>query len=626
MNRVNKAFLALRGFIVDTRAAITVELVLVLPMLLWAFFATMIFNDAYRARTQAQAAALHVADAISRNTTILTTQYLEGMNDVYDFLTGGEQMSRLRITSVVWDRDADQPLVLWSYGTRGMTALPSNTFQLMSADELGTLRELMDGADGENMLAGFTQMPNVDLHNRIPPVMPGEALILVESFTMWETPMRGVFLGFDVLENTRLSPIAVVRPRFTPFINFEGAIDAVPPDYSEFDGTPSDPVTDPVTDPDPDPTDPTDPPLDLVVLDVDFSNGDADGWSEDKVTTSSDGTIGGFLGPFGGETHNQPLKLKVDLDDKSVEARIEFDLYLLDSWDGFDPVFAPEGGEQLWIGVEGTSISAEVFQVSPSGIMRATRGTIAPRKEGLFKTRMELVSENANIGGAAWPDQIWRVTINIDDPKKKFDLEFRMLSDEPVSNESFGIDNLRISATRGEPLKGVHEPSQNDDGEDPFSGFQNYEGCPDPRLGARTHHVLQSALAASGSVLRHRVDAGGDQNLTRCNHFDRDDEGYVNANPTVVFQWDNEGQSGAGNRLRIRTDDGNNGFDCDAVLAIRDPGGQWFYSGWTIWEGGRNDDWNALLDMRNAQSGAYHVFVGNWYRGLCETDIVFERY
>ena len=49
------------------------------------------------------------------------------------------------------------------------------------------------------LIAGFTQMPNVDLHNRIPPVMPGEALILVESFTMWETPLRGVFLGFDIL-------------------------------------------------------------------------------------------------------------------------------------------------------------------------------------------------------------------------------------------------------------------------------------------------------------------------------------------------------------------------------------------------------------------------------------------
>lgn len=243
MNQVEPWRSALRRFKEDARAAVTVELVLVVPMLLWAFFATMIFNDAYRARTQAQAAALHVADAISRNTTILTIDYLEGMNDVFDFLTGGEQMSRLRITSVVWDRETDQPLVLWSYGTRNMTPLPASAFQLLASDDLGLLREIMDGEDGENMLAGFTQMPNIDLHNRVPPVMPGEALILVESFTMWETPLEGVFLGFDILDDTRLSPIAVVRPRFTPFINFEGALNAVPPDASEFDGTPADQVS-----------------------------------------------------------------------------------------------------------------------------------------------------------------------------------------------------------------------------------------------------------------------------------------------------------------------------------------------------------------------------------------------
>ncbi|SUZ30639.1 hypothetical protein ROE7235_00365 [Roseibaca ekhonensis] len=626
MSQVESFRQRVRDFVSDARAAVTVELVLVLPLLIWAFFATMIFNDAYRARTQAQAAALYVADAISRKTTRIENDYLEGMNDVYDFLIANSETSRLRVTSVVWDRDADQPLVLWSYGTRGMNALPDNTFQLMSSGEMGTLRELMDGEDGENMIAGFTQMPNADLHNRIPPVMPGEALILVESFTMWETPLPQVFLGFDILDNTRLSPIAVVRPRFSPFINYEGAMDAAPPDASEFGATPANPVSDP-DDPDTPGDDPADPPLDTVLLDDDFSNDDADDWSEDDVTTSSDGTIGGFLGPFGRETFNDPLEFEVDLDREMVAARIEFDFYLLDSWDGFDASWAPEGGEQIWIGVEGTSIAAETFQATPSGVMRATRRTTASRDEGLFTTRMELVNDNANIGGSAWADQIWRVRIDITDPEEEFDLDFRMLSDEPRSNESFGIDNFRISARAGDQAQSHFVPRRRDrDGVDQYSGFQNYDACPDPRHAGRTHKVTQSALAASGSVLRHRVEVGGRQDLSRCDDFDRDNDGYVNANPTVVFNWDNEGQSGNGNRLRIRTDDGNSGFDCDSVLAVRDPGGQWHYSGWTVWEGGRNDDWNARLNMENAQSGTYHVYGGNWYRDTCDTDIVFERY
>ena len=568
MNLLKTLIRAGRDFAADARAAVTVELVLVVPLLIWAFFATMIFNDAYRARTQAQSAALHVADAVSRNTDMLTADYLEGMNDVYDFLIAGAETSRMRISSVAWDRDADQPIILWSYGTRGMTALPDNAFQLMFSEEWAALRAIMDGEDGDDLIAGFTQMPNTNLHTRIPPIMPGEALIVVESFTMWETPLEGVFLGFDILDDTRLSPIAVVRPRFSPFMNFEGAIEGAPPDASEFVGPDVDPTDDPADDPT-DPTDTSDTPQDTVVLD-DFATSDADGWSQADVTTSNDGSIGGYLGPFGRETMDAPVSFAVNLGGDRSAARVEFDLYLFDSWDGFDPNWSPDGGEQLWIGVEDTSIAAEAFQVNPSGLMRATRGTTASRDEGLFTTRMELVDAAANIDGGGWPDQVWRVTIDITDPQSVFDLSFRMLSDEPRDNESFGIDNFSINATSGQQT-GTHViPSQRKLRTDPYSGFQNFRGCPDPQIAARTHHATQTSLAASGSALRHKVDAGGRQDLTRCNGLDLGwyDEGFFNANPTVVFHWDNEGLSGAGNRLRIRTDDGNRGQDCDSVLAV----------------------------------------------------------
>ncbi|CUX80294.1 MAG: Tad secretion system protein [Roseibaca calidilacus] len=622
MSRVKSFTRLLRDFATDARAAVTVEMVLILPLLIWAFFATMIFNDAYRVRTLAQSAALHVADAISRSTTILTEDYLEGMNDVYDFLLAEQQTSRLRITSVAWDRDADRPMVLWSHGTRGMNPLPENAFELLASDDLGVLRELMDGEDGTDLIAGFTQMPNVDLHNRIPPVMPGEALILVESFTMWETPLRGVFLGFDILDDTRLSPIAVVRPRFSPFINFEGAIVAAPPDANEFAG----PDVEPGTGDEEEPEEPTEPDGGLVIVDNDFTTNDTDGWSQTTVTSSSDGSIGRFLGPFGGETHGNPVTFEVDLGREMVAARIEFDLYLLDSWDGYDPNWSPDGGEQLWIGVDGTSIAAEAFQVNPLGIMRAARDTTASREEGEFRTRMELVGDNMTIGGSGWSDQAWRVTIDITDPNEVFDLGFQMLSDEARDNESFGIDNFRISATAGTQTQGHFIPSQTKINTDPFSGFQKFRGCPEPRLAARTHHVTQSALEASGSSLRHRVQAGGRSDLTACNGFDHNDYGYVNANPTLLFNWDNENRSGPGNRLRIRTDDGNRGFTCDAILAVRDPGGQWNYNGWTSWGTLFFDDFNARLDLENAQSGTYQVYVGNWYRGNCQTDIIFERY
>lgn len=610
----------IRRFVEDARAAITVELVLVLPMLLWAFFATMIFNDAYRSRTQAQAAALHVADAISRNTTILTTQYLEGMNDVYDFLTGGEQMSRLRITSVVWDRDADQPLVLWSYGTRGMTALPDNAFQLMAADEFGTLRELMDGEDGENMLAGHTQMPNTDLHNRIPPVMPGEALILVESFTMWEAPVQGVFLGFDILENTRLSPIAVVRPRFTPFINFEGAIDAVPPDHSEFNGAPGDTTSDPA-----DPEDTAPPEIDATVVTVinnDFSTSPPAGVSDPEMASSNYAGVGNYLGPFGKETGDNPLTIPVNFGQSTIKAMIEIDFLVFDEWVGYDDKDAPDEGEYIMVQINGSSIALKAFEEKAEDYYDNSTTTVVRRSDGIFTTSFELIERDVKIGGEKKDeDQLWRLRIHAHEPNQFLNLGFSMVSDQKTKDASFGLASIKVEIVPGHHQPDRFMPSQNTANVHHYTSFQNYRGCNDHSLGGVTHTVSGSELREMNKdTLRYRVRAGGNTNLDTCPGLPSISEGYINANPNIVLNWTNDGNNPSRN-LIIQTDDGKKGEKCDAVLLIRDPNGQYFYNGWIKWEGKKDDDWNARVNLANAPSGQYHVWIGQWYSNYCETDI-----
>ena len=240
MNLLEKSLRSIRDFTADSRAAVTVELVLVVPLLIWAFFATMIFNDAYRARTQAQAAALHIADAISRTTTIVDDAYLEGMNDVYDFLIADSQTSRLRITSVVWDRDTDQPLVLLSYGTRGMNALPEdNTFQLMSAWRHGRPSRIDGWRDGTRPCRGLYAVCQITICTIVFPRSCGEALHLGGKFsrcgkhrcvacslasTFWKTP---------VLARLRLCARA-----FRPSSIMRARMIGAPPMQMNFDGTP----------------------------------------------------------------------------------------------------------------------------------------------------------------------------------------------------------------------------------------------------------------------------------------------------------------------------------------------------------------------------------------------------
>lgn len=622
MNLLEKSVCSIREFTADSRAAVTVELVLVVPLLLWAFFATMIFNDAYRARTQAQAAALHVADAISRNTTIVDDAYLEGMNDVYDFLIADGEASRLRITSVVWDRDTDEPLVLWSYGTRGMNALPDNTFQLMSAGDMGALRELMDGEDGDDLIAGFTQMPNADLHNRIPPVMPGEALILVESFTMWETPLRGVFLGFDILEDTRLSPIAVVRPRFSPFINYEGAIDASPPDADEFDGTPSDPDTD--ADPDPtDPTDPTDPDAAVDLVDTDFSNGVSDGWSSDQTNTpTNDGSgntaIGTFLGPFGNETRNAPVTFTNTFSQTMSEAIYELDLVLFDSWDGYNATWSPPEGEAILLSVNGETVAFEAFAESAWGPYGRERQRSVNTASGGLDIRFTLVASDVDYNNNARPDQLWRLRIRVVNPAQTMQIGFAMNANEPVNNESFGIAGMTLNATPGahDPARWVPDASALV-GADSLTGFNTYRGCFQRALPAVGVTLNNSDL--SGGPIAMRRNVGGDTSLRDCpgNHG----WGYISASPTLHFVYENDNGNLNSNRLRIRTEDGARGQDCDATLLVRDPNDQWFFV----------DDlggygFNAGVELAHAQSGNYTIWAGRYGQGTCQTEIMFEHY
>jgi len=621
MNPIEPVRRALRHFVQDTRAVISAELVLILPVLCWAYFATMIFNDAYRAKMQAQAAALHVADAISRTTTMVTEDYLEGMNDLYDFLAGS-QTTRLRITSVIWDDDTDLPRVLWSYGTRGMNALPQDAFQLLGQDELGALRVAMDGADGDDLVAGFTQMPVTNLHQRIPPVMPGEALILVESFTMWQTPVNGLFLGFDMLEDMRLSPIAVVRPRFGPFINFEGAQDVAPPDASEYvSGGAGTTTSDPGAD-DPAPGD-TDPSSGVDVAGSTFDTDVADGWSDGDTDSRSDGSGNGFLGRFGGSTSDSPVRYDVDLGAPSTSARITFDLLVIDSWDGYNMQYAVPEGDLFTLGVGDSAVATEAFHHELGALMRADRLTRARLAEGDVTTRMTLVESGRDFAGTPrWDDQLWRVTVDIADPQQTFALEFSANIGQSLGDESFGIDDFSVSAVRGQPDPTHFIPNAQDRrGADPKTRFARYDGCPEPRMAAQTHVVTLSDLEAAGGALRYAVEAGGQQALPRCAGFRGNEEGFVNANPTLVLDWDGEGRSGPGTDLVIRTDDGNSGFTCDAVLAIRDPNGQMVHNGWINWGGRGPDDWNARWNFGPAQDGTYQVWVGQWNRGTCDTDI-----
>lgn len=588
----------------DTTGSVSVELIIVLPMLIWALAATAVFFDGFRTRYHAQMAAQTVADIMSRETNLFTANYVEGMNEVFDFLVDRSIPTRIRVSSIIWDSINQRNRLQWSYGTRSLQGLPTSTFELLQADDLETLSALFGAEDSFSFAGAGAQMPVSDLASRIPPVLPGEAMLLVESFALW-TPFAGVGLG-----QMRFNQVVVVRPRFAPWINFDG-IDPVFPEASyeivwtgEGGGTL------------PDPTDDDTPPQDpgTISNSFDFDSGVTTGWTSSAIATST-GANGRFLGPFGGETYDVPISLALNFGSEPARASVAFDLLILDTWDGYSTTNALPRGDTISILLDGTPISLDAFTAGVSGLYgnpRRASGYLAGMR---YQVTMDLRQSGTSFYGGATQDSVWRVEITLANAPRHLTLGLSAGTNSAIADESFGIDNFVYSATADTSGTTYYTAdSRLLDGTDTLTRFPRYQGCPEYQIAAPWLSLTNADLSTRLTV---PLQASGQRDLSTCTLLRG--WGYVGAEPQMVLKYDNQNQTQPGRSLQILLEDGNSGHTCDTVLSIRDPNGQWWY----------NDDqsgYNAGLQMGSAVSGQYAIWIGTYSPGTCSSSIIFSNY
>ncbi|MGB8624088.1 MAG: hypothetical protein WCD16_14860 [Paracoccaceae bacterium] len=178
-------------FAADESASLIAEAVIILPLLAWWWVASLVFFQAYDARNINMKAAYTISDMLSREDGGVDSSYIEGLGDVYAYLTAGQGVnSAIRVTLVRCDDNCDKDdatRVLhkdWSYGTNGKDAL--------------------DDSDLPNYLTQVPMMPQ------------GDRVIMVETFIDY-TPPFNVGLTVDNFRN-----FVVTRPRFVPVICFDG--------------------------------------------------------------------------------------------------------------------------------------------------------------------------------------------------------------------------------------------------------------------------------------------------------------------------------------------------------------------------------------------------------------------
>lgn len=174
---------ALRGFAADCRGSISVESALLLPMLLWAYVASFVFFDVFRTENTNAKAAYAVADTLSRRVEPVSRGYIDGLHDLYDALTNTRHPTRMRVSSLHWDIEAERYRLRWSHASRQGLALTEEALNAMAA--------------------------------RLPMLAQGETLILVEMGMSYSPPLR---IGIGPRELDHLIPM---RPRFAPRLCLE---------------------------------------------------------------------------------------------------------------------------------------------------------------------------------------------------------------------------------------------------------------------------------------------------------------------------------------------------------------------------------------------------------------------
>ncbi len=167
-----------RRFLGNDHGSVSVEFVLVMPFLFWAFMATYVYFDGYRQSVQNLKAAYSIGDMISRETQAIDSAYIDSMEAVLRLMTRSQLPVRLRVSVVRWDETDARYYVDWSE-SRGYSAALTN-------------------ADMANIAKRLPVMPD------------NERVILIETQAEY-TP------AFDIGMDTKyLDNFVFTRPRFAP--------------------------------------------------------------------------------------------------------------------------------------------------------------------------------------------------------------------------------------------------------------------------------------------------------------------------------------------------------------------------------------------------------------------------
>ena len=179
-----------RAFKRDENGAMAIELLLVVPILLWALLSTFVYFDAFRTKANALRASLTVADMFSREQEPIDIDLMVGAQELLQTLTLTDMDPELRASVFTFD-DPDGDGI--------------GQFQLVWSRHRGMDRDLRN--------EDFVQFQADD---RLPIMSHEDRAFLIETRSEYSAPFAigiSAFSSSD-LDVVELATFDVIRPRF----------------------------------------------------------------------------------------------------------------------------------------------------------------------------------------------------------------------------------------------------------------------------------------------------------------------------------------------------------------------------------------------------------------------------
>jgi len=175
----------LRKYKDDEDGSMSIELLIVTPILVWALLSTYVYFDLFRVESNSNRAALSIADMLSRETLDIDNAYLNNARSILRELTYEEANPDFRITVYTFRDSDDSYRRRWSRN-RGMGSNYNNA-----------------------------ALADLKTDGRLPVLADGDRAILLQTRTQYDAPFSiglGPFTGTN-LDDVTFETFIVVRPR-----------------------------------------------------------------------------------------------------------------------------------------------------------------------------------------------------------------------------------------------------------------------------------------------------------------------------------------------------------------------------------------------------------------------------